>query len=169
MEFVKIAKIINTFGIKGELKLESYTDFADERFKKDSIVYVGEDKLPFVMKSHKMHKGFLLIQFKDNEDINLVEKYKNMYIYKNKEDIHALDKGEYYFSDLVNLDVYDVDKLVGRVIKVQEGISSNYLRVLVNGKEKLIPFIPVFIKDVDLENKKIFINNVEGLLWRLQS
>ena len=121
---------------------------------------------PFVLKNHKFHKGFLLIQFKDNEDINLVEKYKNMFVYKNKEDIHELDKGQYYFSQLKNLDVYDEDKLIGNVLRVEEGIRSNYLRVSANGKEVLIPFLPVFIKDVDLENKKIFINNVEGLVWK---
>lgn len=164
MEFVKIGKIVNTFGIKGELKVESYTDFADIRFKKDSIVYIGEEKLPFVMKNHKNHKGFLLIQFKDNEDINLVEKYKNMYVYKNQEDIHELKKGEYYFSELKNLDVYVEGKLIGRVLRVEEGISSNYLRIIVNEKEKLVPFLPTFIENVDKENSRIDIKKIEGLL-----
>lgn len=169
MEFVKIAKIINTFGIKGELKLDVYTDFIDERFKKGTTVYVGENKLAFVVKNYKIHKDFLLVQFKDNEDINLVEKYKNMYIYKNKDDIKPLKDGEYYFSDLVNLDVYVQDKLIGKVLKVESGISSNYLRIQTNDEEKLVPFLPVFIESVDLENKKIMIKKVDGLLWRLQS
>lgn len=164
MEFVKIGKIINTFGIKGELKVDLYTDFPDIRFKKDSIVYIGEDKLPFVMKNHKNHKGFELIQFKDNEDINLVEKYKNMFIYKNKDDIHSLDEGEYYFSELRDLDVYVEDSKVGKVLKVEEGISSNYLRVKTNDAEKLVPFLPAFIENVDLDNKRIDIKKIEGLL-----
>ena len=163
MEFVRIGKIINTFGIKGQLKLESYTDFIDERFKKDSIVYVGEEHKPFVMNKHQIHKGFLLIQFKDNEDINLVEKYKNMYVYKSKDDIKPLQDG-YYFSDLKDLDVYVDDKNIGKVLRVESGISSNYLRVKVNDTEKLIPFVPAFINKVDLQNKIIYINNIEGLL-----
>lgn len=167
MQYTKIGKIVNTFGIKGELKLESYTDFADERFKKDSIVYVGDDKIAFVMKNHKMHKGFLLIQFKDYEDINLVEKYKNMYVYKSNDDIKPLENG-YYFSDLKDLDVYVEDEMIGKVIRVEEGISSNYLRVSVNDQEKLIPFLPAFIEKVELENKKIFVKRIEGLLWKLQ-
>lgn len=163
MEFVRIGKIVNTFGIKGELKVDSYTDFADVRFKKDTMVYIGEDKIPFVMKNHKVHKGFLLIQFKDNEDINLVEKYKNMYVYKSKDDIEPLKDG-YYFSDLKDLDVYVQEQLVGKVIKVEEGIRSNYLRIDVEGKEKLVPFIPAFIEKVELENRKIFVKKVNGLL-----
>ena len=164
MEFVKIGKIINTFGIRGELKVDYSTDFIDDRFKKDSIVYVGEDKKPFVMKNHHMHKGFLLISFVDNEDINLVEKYKNMYIYKSKDDIKPLKDGEYYFSDLKDLDVCVNDKLVGKVLRVEEGIRNNNLRIKVNDGERLVPFLPPFIDSVDLDNKKIVIHNIEGLL-----
>ena len=75
MDYVLIGKIINTFGIRGELKVNSYTDFAKERFKKGSTVYVGEKHLPFTVKGYREHKGFLLVSFKDHEDINLVEKY----------------------------------------------------------------------------------------------
>ena len=164
MEFIKIGKIINTFGIKGELKLDVYTDFIDERFKKDTTVYVGEDKIAFVMKNFKIHKDYLLIQFKDNEDINLVEKYKNMYVYKSKDDIKPLKEGEYYFSDLINLDVYVNEELIGKVIKVESGIRSNYLRINTNDQEKLVPFLPAFIEKVDLQNKKIVVKKIEGLL-----
>lgn len=166
MEYIKIGKIINTFGIKGELKVDCYTDFIDERFRKDTTVYIGEDKLPFVMKNHKIHKGFLLIQFKDNEDINLVEKYKNMYIYKSKDDIKPLEDGQYYFSDLKDLNVYVNEKCIGKVLRVESGISSNYLRILTNNEEKLVPYLPAFIIKVDLNERKIEINNIEGLLWR---
>ena len=99
MEFVVIGKIVNTFGIKGELKTESYTDFEKERFAKDSLIYIGEEHLPFTVASLRRHKGFLLIQLKDMEDINLVENYKNCLVYKNREDIAPLPEGEYYFSE----------------------------------------------------------------------
>lgn len=169
MEFIKIGKIVNTFGIKGQLKVDSYTDFIDERFKNGSTVYVGEEKLAFVVNKHQMHKGFLLIQFKDYEDINLVEKYKNKDIYKSTDDIKPLGNGEYYFRDLKDLDVYVNENKIGKVIEVEKGISSNYLRVLVDNKEKLVPYVKAFIKNVDLDNNKIEINSIEGLLWRLLS
>lgn len=168
MEYIKIGKIINTFGIKGELKVDCYTDFINERFKKDTTVYIGEDKIPFIIKNHKIHKGFLLIQFKDNEDINLVEKYKNMYIYKSMDDIEPLKNGEYYFSDLKDLDVYVNEKIVGKVIQVESGISSNYLRIQINDQEKLVPYLPAFIEKVDLNEHKIEIKEIEGLLWKLK-
>ena len=166
MEFVEIGKILNTFGIKGELKVASNSDFVEERYKKGSLVYVGEQHIPFKVKSLRTHKGFLLVLFEDNEDINLVEKYKNMFIYKSKDDIKPLKDGEYYFSDLRDLDVYVDDKYTGKVLKVEEGISSNNLRILKqeDNKQYLVPFLPVFIKNVDLDNKRIDIVYMEGLL-----
>ncbi|MBR3264993.1 MAG: ribosome maturation factor RimM [Erysipelotrichaceae bacterium] len=166
MEYVVIGKIVNTFGIKGELKVYSYTDFVKERFKKGSKVYLSEKYLPFEVNSCREHKGFLLVSFKDHEDINLIEKYKNMLIYKAKEDIKPLKKGEYYFSDLRDLEVYVEGEKIGRVKIVEEGIRSNNLRIVkyADEKEYLVPFLDVFIEKVDLENKRIDIVKMEGLL-----
>ncbi len=166
MEYVVIGKILNTFGIKGELKADAYTDFVEERFKKDSTVYIGEEHVPFVMRSYRMHKGFYLLSFKDVDDINLVEKYKGMLLYKAKSDIHKLKEGEYYFSDLKDLDVYVDDKKIGKVLQVEEGIAANNLRVLKDEdrKEYLVPFLPVFIRNVDLDEKRIDVIQMEGLL-----
>jgi len=166
MEFIEIGKIVNTFGIKGELKVASYTDFVEERFKKDTAIYIGEEHLPFIMDSHHYHKGFLLISLKDHNDINLVERYKNQLIYKAKEDIKPLKEGEYYFSDLENLEVYVQGQKIGVVLRVEEGIRANQMRILKeeDQKEYLVPFLPVFVEKVDLQNKRIDIISMKGLL-----
>lgn len=166
MDYILIGKIINTHGLKGELKIDSYTDFEKDRFKPGSLVYVSEKYLPFTVESIKHYKGFLHIVFKDNNDINLVEKYKNMNIYKNKEDVAPLKKGEYYFNDLKGLDVYCEDICVGKVKQVEEGLRNNFLRVVKSDKtESLVPFIMnTFILDVDLDKKRIDIVKMDGLL-----
>ncbi len=166
MEYVTIGKILNTFGIKGELKVDVYTDFPEDRFQKGSTVYIGDDYLPFKVASHREHKGFMLLLLEDNEDINLVEKFKGMYLYKSKDDIKPLQDGQYYFSDLKDLDVYADDERIGKVLNVESGLRNNNLRVLKaeDNKEYLIPFIPVFIKKVDLEERRIDINRIEGLI-----
>lgn len=166
MEYVTIGKILNTFGIKGELKVDVYTDFPEDRFQKGSTVYVGDDYLPFKVASHREHKGFMLLLLENNEDINLVEKFKGMYLYKSKDDIKPLQDGQYYFSDLKDLDVYADDEKIGKVLNVESGLRNNNLRVLKaeDNKEYLIPFIPVFIKKVNLEERRIDINRIEGLI-----
>ena len=87
-------------------------------------------------------------------------------IYKSKDDIKPLKKGEYYFSDLRDLDVYVEGVRVGKVLLVEEGIKHNYLRILKDEdhKEHLVPFLDVFVKNVDLEEKRIDIVKMEGLL-----
>ena len=89
-----------------------------------------------------------------------------MNIYKNKEDIAPLNKGEYYFSDLKNLDVYYANTKIGFVLQVEEGLRNNFLRVKKDDKkEVLIPFImDTFIVNVDLETKRIDIVEMEGLI-----
>ena len=166
MEYILIGKVVNTFGIKGELKIESYTDFVSERFKKGSKVYLGEEHLPFTVLNCRSHKGYLLVSFVDHEDINLVEKYKTCNVYKAKEDIHKLKEGEYYFSELKDLDVYVENEKVGKVLRVEEGVTHNNLRIRKDedGKEYLVPFLPVFYEKVDLEEKRIDIVKMEGLL-----
>ena len=164
MEFITIAKILNTHGVKGELKVEVYTDFLEERFLKGSKVYIGEDHIEAIVKSYRMHNGFMLLLLKDLENINLVEKYKNNYIYKSSDDIEPLEDG-YFFRDLKDADVYVDNILVGKSMYCEEGISSNYLRVKkIDNKEVLIPILDQFIEKIDVKNKRIDIVKMEGLL-----
>lgn len=163
MEYVYLGKIVNTHGVKGEVKIESHTDFYSERFKKGSTVYLGDDYTALTVKSARMHKGFILALFENYEDINLVLKFKGLNLYKASDDIEPLKDG-YYFKDLKGLDVYLADDKVGKVLYVEEGIRNNYLRVEVNNEQKLIPFIDTFIKNVDLDTKRIDIVEMEGLL-----
>lgn len=164
MEFVQIGKILNTHGVKGELKIDVFTDFVEERFKPDSFVYLGEKHIKVSVKKYRFHQKFMLLTFNDLEDINLVNEYKSMVIYKSLDDIKPLDDG-FYFRDLKGLDVYADNKHIGKVKYAESGLSSNYLRVITNdNKEVLVPILDVFVKDVDLNNKRININNIEGLL-----
>lgn len=164
MDFIKIGEIINTFGIKGELKVNSLSDFEDERYIKGSDIYIGEKHELFKVKSYKHHKGFTLIQLEGYEDINLVEKYKNKYIYKAIEDIKPRTDGKHYRRDLIGLKVIQNSNVVGKCIDVEDGIQYNYLRIKTDDSEKLVPFIDAFIKEVDYKNKTIEIVDIEGLI-----
>lgn len=167
MNYVYIGKLAKAFGLKGEMKIEVDTDFISERFKKGSFVYfLSEDQyLPFKVKNYRMHNDALLVSFEGYEDINLIEKYKGLKIYKSKDDIKPLKKGEYYFSDLENLDVYVNDKIVGKVLRVEEGPLYNLLRIVKNdNKQALVPYINVYVLDVDINKNRIDITDLEGLL-----
>lgn len=169
MEYILIGKMIKPFGLKGEMATEVYTDFIKERFKKGSAVYLKTKSgmLKMIVLKYRMHKGRLLLTFEGYEDINLIEMYRMVEIYKSTDDIEPLKEGEYYFRDLMNLKVYVDDNCVGTVVDVEEGTTSNFIRVKKNDNtEALVPFIPVFIKSVSLNEGKIVLNYIEGLLWR---
>ena len=167
MEYTLIGKILNTHGIKGDLKVVSFSDFDSDRYKRGSKIYVGDDKKEYVVLDYRQHQSVLLVRFKDNEDINLVEKLKNQLVYKANDDIKPLKKGEYYFSQLKDLDVYMDNELIGKVIRVEEGMTHNNLRIktIKDNKEHLVPYVKeVFILNVDLDLNRIDIKNVAGLI-----
>lgn len=165
MDYVVIGKIINTFGIKGELKVESHTDFLKERFKKDSLIYIGETFKAFKVASYRLHKGFVMLSLVGYDNINMVLEYKDKYIYKSLEDIKPLENGEYYFRDLINLDVFLDNKKVGKCIDVEKGKAYNFLRIKKDDdKEVLVPNLPVFVSNIDLNCSKIVLSDRAGEL-----
>jgi len=169
MEYICIGKIVNTFGIKGELKIQSYSDFDALRYKKGNTVYVRKDGkyLPFRIASFRSHKGFSLVSFAEHQNINLVEQYKECEIFIEESSRTKLPEGEYYRSELEGLSVYTEDhELIGTVKAVEEtNGANNYLRIVTaDEKEVLVPYVKAFISSVDPEQKQIIIRKVEGLL-----
>ncbi|SJZ77897.1 ribosome maturation factor RimM [Anaerorhabdus furcosa] len=168
MDKLKIGVITNTFGIKGELKIKSFTDFTEERFAKGSKVeLLIQDKYKeMTIQSAKEHKGMMIIQFKGYENINDVECFKGVELYINKSDLHPLKNGEYYFFELVGLTVVnETGDPLGTVLRVEEGLAHNLLRIeKLDGSTGLVPYNPAFILRVDMAKKIIQIKVIEGLL-----
>ena len=98
MEKLKIGKIVGTHGLKGELKIRSNSDFADKRFKKGNEIIISYQNQDLVYKiiTSRIHKGNYLVSFRDNQDINLVEKYIGSFVYGYKDD-ELLDADEYFY------------------------------------------------------------------------
>lgn len=165
MDYLKVGNIINTFGIKGELKVESLTDFEQERFQKDQTLFVEyqHQYVPVKVSSYRLHKGFVLLALTGLDNINLVEKYKGCCLYVAKKDLHPLKQGQYYFFQLMDCDVYHNGERIGQVTEVQ-AYYQVILRVQTQQKEVLIPFVDCFIQKVDLENKRIDVQLIEGML-----
>jgi 16S rRNA processing protein RimM len=169
MEYIKIGKIVNTHGIKGELKIQSCSDFDAERYQKGKTVYIEKDGqyLPYKVFSYRVHKGFPLVSFADAQNINDVEKYKECSVYMDANDRQPLKNGEYYRDQLIDLKAVDEAGCeIGTVTAVEETYAGQtHLRIERTGEnDALVPYIPLFIKQVDLEKKLIVIHREEGLL-----
>ncbi|MCL2522067.1 MAG: ribosome maturation factor RimM [Erysipelotrichales bacterium] len=164
VEYIEIGKIVNTFGIRGEVKIKPFTDF--DRFAKNKRIYVSyQDKYhEEIIATSRVQKGIYYVSFKNYDNINQVIKYKDALCYITELDQEKLPEGEYYFHQLVGLKIYNRKNILrGTVRKVLEYPLSAYLEVSISdNKTKLIPFISHFIDSVDEE--KIIINEIEGLL-----
>lgn len=167
MEYILIGEIVNTFGIKGELKIRSYSDFDDERYVKGNKLFIEykNEYVSVIVDTYRVHKGFNIVSFKDLKNINLVEKYKTCKIYIDRDDIEDLDDGSYYRFEIIGLNVYDEDNnYLGKVDSFVDTLANSNLRVKNDNNEFLVPYVDAFIKDINLEEEKIIIHVIEGLL-----
>lgn len=166
MEYIVVGEILNTFGIRGELKVRSLTDFNEIRFQKGQRLFVEykREMVEEVICRYRQHKGNVMIAFEGKENINDVEKYCGCTIYIAEDDIHELDEGEYYFRDLMGCQVKINGELVGEVIEVLDMPANAVLRVQLQEKTILVPFVEAFVPVVDLEEGIIEVNAIEGLL-----
>lgn len=161
---IYVMQIVNTHGVRGEVKALHYTD-GESFFKKVKIVY-KEDGTPIKILSWRFQKGSVLMMLEGVDTVELAEKMRFTKLYAKKEDLPKLPKGEYYFFELIGLKAILPDgEDLGEVTDVIENNASNLLEIKKKDGEKvLIPNIPVFVREVDTENGNIFITPIEGLI-----
>lgn len=163
MEYVYIGKIVNTHGIKGEVRLLSKFKFKDRVFIPGMKIYIGKEKIEEVINTYRPHKQFDMITMKGYTNINEVLKYKTQKVYINKEDLR-LGSDEYLDEDLIGLNVMVDNKIVGEVIRIDIYPHQNLLVVKVEGKSCLIPYVSDIIEEVNFNEGYIAIKNIKGLI-----
>ena len=160
---LKIGKIVNTHGIKGELRVLSNSDFIDVRFKPNAKIYIDNNE--YIIEDGYLHKNFVIIKLLGFDNINDVVKFKNKDIYGDILDQDVLEEDEYFNQDLEGCSVYNQDnQLRGEVIEVMIGGIYNMLRIKGDNTKGIVPFNNQFIESVDIVNKKIVINEIKGLI-----
>ena len=169
-EYLEIGQIVNTSGLKGELKVNPLTDDIT-RFEKLKTIYIQKAKelIEFKIQEVKYNKQSVLLKLEGIDDITEAEKYKNFYIKISKENAVKLEKNSYFIVDIIGCQVYtDENEYLGNVVDVfQTGSNDVYTLKNSEGKEILIPAIKEVIKNVDIKNKKIVIHLMDGLIWEL--
>lgn len=162
MKYVLIGKIVNTHGLKGEVRIVSSFKYKDRVFKEGMNIYIGKDKINECITSYRYHKIFDMITMDGYNDINQILKYKGEYVFVNKEDI-ILNENEYLDEDIVGLNVYVGDRLLGRVQKIEKHSVNEILVVKNDEKNYLVPYNFDIILSIDLEKKEMKVKNIVGL------
>ena len=154
---ITVAEVVSTHGIRGNLKVRSYSDY-DKRFNPGSKLLIGDEEL--TVESSFDQKGLKVIKFAEYNDINDVMKFIGKDITIDEKDLGKLDQNEYYVFSLIGLDVCDNGQKVGIIKDVITGVYPNDVFVIKTDKaEVYFPALNATIKKIDIENNIIEIEN----------
>lgn len=161
---IKIGKLVNFHGVRGEVKLLSDSDFLEERFKAGNTVVISGEEL--TIESYRTHKNFHMLKFEGVSNINDIThlKGKDVFIEENGEEL-KLAENEYHVRDIVGLTVINLDDNteLGKISEVMF-TGANDVWVIEGEREYLIPYIEQVVKTVDFERGIVEITPLEGLL-----
>lgn len=158
MNEVYLGKIVNTHGIKGEVRIISNFKLKNQVLTKGFPLYIGKERTKLIINSYRPHKNYDMVTFAGINDINDVLIYKGESVYINRDDLETED---YILEDLINLEVYSNNKLIGKVTDIMD---NGVHEILVIENKHLIPFVEEFINEISIKDKKIIINEIEGLI-----
>ena len=160
MDYVYIGDIVNTHGIKGELRIISDFKYKNQVFTPHFNIYIGKNKKEFTIDCYRVHKNFDMVCLNGLNDINDALMYKGESVYVKRSDLNI---DTYLDEELIGMSVLDEDKILGHVKELFKSKAYNLLVVTDGKKDYLVPNIKEFILNVDLDKKQITINNIKGL------
>lgn len=165
-DLLEVGKIVNTHGLKGEVKVVAWTDspYDFEEIEKVYIKTKSETKC-LEIANIKYQKNNLIVKFGEFNDINEVLPYKNTILYANREDLPELEDGVHYIVDLIGLEVVTEDgETVGTVADVFNTGANDIYDVKRRGKKNLLlPVIDEVVKNIDISGGQIIVNIMDGL------
>ncbi|TWI55135.1 ribosome maturation factor RimM [Halalkalibacter nanhaiisediminis] len=167
----KVGKVVNTHGVRGEVRVISTTDFADERYAIGTSLMIRhegqKEEFPVEVRHHRRHKNFDLLQFEGYHSINDVEKFKGATLYVSEELLKELDEGEFYYHEIIGcLVITEEGTELGKIKEIIETGANDVWVVqrIGGGKDILLPYIEDVIKDINIEEKIIRVHLMEGLV-----
>ncbi len=158
MNLKRLGVIVNTHGIKGEVRIISNFEYKDRVFKVGNSIYLNNNE-ELKIDTYRKHKNYDMITFNNINDIRDVLKYKGQNVYYDKDKL-VLNDNEYLDDDLINLDAYYNNTLIGKIDNIE--LNGNKKLFVINNK--LIPYNDNFIESIDIPNNKIILKNLEGLI-----
>lgn len=166
-KYFEIGQIVNTFGIKGVVKVNPFTNDISQFEKMQSILVDKKGNLiEMQIEEVKHSKNQILLKLKGIETIEEAEKYRNCYLKLPREKAKELPKDTYFIADLIGLEVYSEEGiLLGKVDDIYNSGASDIYEIKNElGKQILLPATKEVIKQIDLEQEKIIVHLLKGLV-----
>lgn len=163
MEKIKIGKIVNAVGLKGEVKVYHYSDYK-ERFEELDQIWVGGRKV--TIEGVRYMKDMVILKLAGVSDRNGAEALKEQEVFIDESMLRVLPEDTYYIKDLIGMEV--ASKKEGRIGILTDVIQNSsqdlYEVTTEDGRKIFIPAVEEFIRDIDCQNRKITVELIEGLL-----
>ncbi len=167
MDLLEVGKIINTHGLKGEVKIATWTDSPDV-FEDIEYVIIKSKKgdMTLNVAGVKYQKNNIIVKFRELKRIEDAEPLKNSVLYVPREMLGELPEGVYYIADLIGLEVFDEEgQKIGVIADVFSTGANDVYDIKREGqKNLLLPVIDDVVLDVDIEGGKVTVHIMEGLL-----
>ncbi len=164
---IEIGQIVNTYGIKGFVKVTPFTDNINRFDDLEKLYLETKQGLEsFQIEEVKYSKNMVLLKLKGIDDISIAENYRNCYLKIARKDAVTLPEDTYFIIDLIDMEVVtEQGEILGNIIDVYP-TGSNDIYVVKNeqGKQILLPAIGQVVKKVDVPNKKMTVHLMKGLI-----
>lgn len=163
-KFIEAGKIVGTHGVRGEMRVQPWCDSGEflTAFKVFYLDKNGERALK--VKASRVHGNVCLVKADGVESIEEAEGLRGKVIYIDRADC-KLKKGQYFVTDIIGCEAYDENTgvLLGKITDVSETGANDVWHIVNGGNEYLVPNIPLFVKNVDIENGKVTIAPIKGM------
>lgn len=162
-DFLEVGKITNTHGIMGEVRVEPWADSPNFLCKFETL-YVGKTQWPIRVERARVHKNMAIIKFEGITDMNGALAMKNQVLYIARKDVD-LPAGHFFLADLIGLEVRDADtgNVLGHIAEVLTPPANNVYVVKGGERELLIPAVPDFVPETNVDSGYITVRLIEGL------
>lgn len=162
MEYIEFGKIVNTHGIKGEVKIYSYTD-NPENILKLKNVYI--ENVKYDIEKIRYTSNMFVIKIKGIDSIENTTTIMNKEIYRKVENKEFENNQEFFVKDLIGIEIFDEsDIYIGKLKEVlNTGANDVYVITREKKDELLLPAIKQVVKQIDIKGRKMIVNVMEGL------
>lgn len=164
MEFIEVAKIINSHGIKGSVKVFLLTNSVD-RFNSGCAFYIDKRISVTVKSVRSLSQDTAILTFNEYDNINDILKFKNLSIFVNEDDLIDLPEDEFYVYKLIGMKVYNQENIfVGEISNVLTTLANDVYEIHNGENVVYIPAVKEFVIDVDTDNAVMKVNTIDGML-----
>ena len=162
-QYLEVGKVTNVHGLNGEVKVQPWAD-SPEFLCQFKTLYVDQSHFPMTVQRARVHKNMVIIKFEGPTDVPSALSLRNAILYIDRSDVD-LPEGAFFLADIYGLEVRDAESgaVLGKIDDILTPPANNVYVVRGGERELMIPAVPQFIAETNVEDGYIRVNLMEGL------